>query len=87
MLKKVTKYISEENERVWVPRGLYITNPIERGLRVVSPSPFQTQSSQVDLVLLADYYDFPIYWQVMQFSFSSSNFTIEVNFFCLGYCK
>lgn len=38
MMKKVTKYIAEQNERVWVPRGLYITNPVERGLRVVSLS-------------------------------------------------
>ena len=36
MMKKITKYITEQNDRVWVPRGLYITNPIERGLRVVS---------------------------------------------------
>ena len=36
MMKKVSKYISEQNERVWAPRGLLVTNPIERGLRVVS---------------------------------------------------
>ena len=36
MMKKVTKYVAEQNERIWTPRGLLITNPIERGLRVVS---------------------------------------------------
>ncbi|KAF2368640.1 Golgin subfamily A member 7/ERF4 [Trinorchestia longiramus] len=38
MMKKVTKYIAEQNERVWVPRGLFITNPVERGLRVIEIS-------------------------------------------------
>ncbi|KAB7505667.1 Golgin subfamily A member 7B [Armadillidium nasatum] len=31
MMKKVTKYVSEQNERIWVPRGLLLTNPVERG--------------------------------------------------------
>ena len=35
-LKKVAKFIVEQNERVYVPRGLLIIDPIERGLRVVS---------------------------------------------------
>ncbi|CAL4067452.1 unnamed protein product, partial [Meganyctiphanes norvegica] len=38
MMKKVTKYVNEQNERVWVPRGLLLTNPIERGLRVIEIS-------------------------------------------------
>lgn len=38
MMKKITKYIAEQNERVWVPRGLYLTNPVERGLRVIEIS-------------------------------------------------
>jgi len=35
-LKKVAKFIVEQNERVYVPRGLLIIDPVERGLRVVS---------------------------------------------------
>ncbi len=35
-LKKVAKFIIEQNERVYVPRGLLIIDPVERGLRVVS---------------------------------------------------
>ncbi|XP_045103502.1 golgin subfamily A member 7-like isoform X1 [Portunus trituberculatus] len=38
MMKRVTKYVAEQNERVWTPRGLLITNPIERGLRVIEIS-------------------------------------------------
>jgi len=32
----VAKFIVEQNERVYVPRGLLIIDPVERGLRVVS---------------------------------------------------
>jgi hypothetical protein len=35
-LRKVAKFIVEQNERVYAPRGLLITDPTERGLRVVS---------------------------------------------------
>nr|CAG4652320.1 EOG090X0IRX [Triops cancriformis] len=35
-LKKAAKFIIEQNERVWVPRGLLLVDPVERGLRVVS---------------------------------------------------
>nr|XP_027227384.1 golgin subfamily A member 7-like [Penaeus vannamei]XP_027227385.1 golgin subfamily A member 7-like [Penaeus vannamei] len=38
MMKKVTKYVAEQNERAWSPRGLLLTNPIERGLRVIEIS-------------------------------------------------
>nr|CAG4636663.1 EOG090X0IRX [Eubosmina coregoni]SVE70177.1 EOG090X0IRX [Eubosmina coregoni] len=34
-LKKVAKFIVEQNERVYVPRGLLIIDPVERGLRVI----------------------------------------------------
>lgn len=36
MLKKIAKYIQEQNEKIYAPRGLLITDPIERGMRVVS---------------------------------------------------
>lgn len=35
-LKQATAYIHEQNETVYGPRGLHITDPMERGLRVVS---------------------------------------------------
>nr|CAD7199041.1 unnamed protein product [Timema douglasi] len=35
-LRKVAKFVVEQNERVYAPRGLLITDPTERGLRVVS---------------------------------------------------
>ncbi|KAL1137930.1 hypothetical protein AAG570_009625 [Ranatra chinensis] len=35
-LRKVAKFIVEQNERVYRPRGLLLTSPVERGLRVVS---------------------------------------------------
>lgn len=36
VLKKIAKYIQEQNEKIYAPRGLLITDPIERGMRVVS---------------------------------------------------
>ena len=35
-LRKVAKFVMEQNERVYMPRGLLLTSPVERGLRVVS---------------------------------------------------
>jgi len=37
-LRKVSKFIQEQNERVYKPRGLLLTNPVCRGLRVVEIS-------------------------------------------------
>nr|CAG4645940.1 EOG090X0IRX [Lynceus sp. MCZ IZ 141354] len=34
-LKKASKFIIEQNERIYVPRGLLIIDPLERGLRVI----------------------------------------------------
>ncbi|TNM88525.1 hypothetical protein fugu_004779 [Takifugu bimaculatus] len=34
VLKKIAKYIKDQNEKVYAPRGLLLTDPIERGLRV-----------------------------------------------------
>ncbi|EDO32344.1 predicted protein, partial [Nematostella vectensis] len=39
-LKRLTEYITEQNQTVFVPRGLMITHPMERGLRVVSFTPY-----------------------------------------------
>lgn len=37
-VKRCSRFIIEQNERYWVPRGLFITDPIERGLRVIEIS-------------------------------------------------
>lgn len=34
-LKRLAEYINEQNQNVFVPRGLMITNPMDRGLRVI----------------------------------------------------
>ncbi|KAG7269433.1 hypothetical protein CRUP_012116 [Coryphaenoides rupestris] len=34
VLKKIAKYIQEQNDKIYAPRGLLLTDPIERGLRV-----------------------------------------------------
>ncbi|XP_014670202.1 PREDICTED: golgin subfamily A member 7-like [Priapulus caudatus] len=34
-LKSIARYIQEQNKSVYLPRGLMIVDPIERGLRVV----------------------------------------------------
>lgn len=36
VLKKIARYIKNQNEKIYAPRGLLLTDPIERGLRVVS---------------------------------------------------
>lgn len=36
VLKKIAKYVQEQNDKIYAPRGLLLTDPIERGLRVVS---------------------------------------------------
>ncbi|XP_064810486.1 golgin A7 family, member Ba isoform X1 [Oncorhynchus masou masou] len=38
VLKKIGRYIQEQNEKIYAPRGLLITDPIERGMRVRSLS-------------------------------------------------
>ena len=37
-LKKVSRFVHEQNEQVWTKRGLLITDPVERGLRVIEIS-------------------------------------------------
>uniref|UniRef100_A0A668SPZ9 Golgin subfamily A member 7 n=1 Tax=Oreochromis aureus TaxID=47969 RepID=A0A668SPZ9_OREAU len=32
VLKKIAKYIQEQNDKIYAPRGLLLTDPIERGL-------------------------------------------------------
>ncbi|KAH0623105.1 hypothetical protein JD844_031067 [Phrynosoma platyrhinos] len=36
VLKKIAKYIQEQNEKIYAPQGLLLTDPIERGLRVAT---------------------------------------------------
>uniref|UniRef100_A0A671PJ16 Golgin A7 family, member Ba n=1 Tax=Sinocyclocheilus anshuiensis TaxID=1608454 RepID=A0A671PJ16_9TELE len=42
VLKNISRYIQEQNEKVYAPRGLLITDPIQRGMRVVSLQSLQT---------------------------------------------
>lgn len=37
-LKNVARFVVEQNEQVWTKRGLLLTDPIERGLRVIEIS-------------------------------------------------
>ncbi|XP_062307536.1 golgin subfamily A member 7 [Osmerus eperlanus] len=41
VLKKIAKYIQEQNDKIYAPRGLLLTDPIERGLRVVEITIFE----------------------------------------------
>ena len=34
-MKRVSAFIDEQNETVWRPRGMMITDPISRGFRVI----------------------------------------------------
>jgi hypothetical protein len=44
-LRKVARFIVEQNEQVWTKRGLLITDPIERGLRVIEISILTEQAA------------------------------------------
>uniref|UniRef100_UPI00398E42A1 golgin subfamily A member 7 n=1 Tax=Pristiophorus japonicus TaxID=55135 RepID=UPI00398E42A1 len=44
VLKKIAKYIQEQNEKTYAPRGLVIVDPIERGLRVIEISIYEDRS-------------------------------------------
>ncbi|XP_040342019.1 golgin subfamily A member 7B isoform X2 [Neofelis nebulosa] len=35
VLKKISRYIQEQNEKIFAPRGLLLTDPVERGMRVI----------------------------------------------------
>ncbi|KAM9547777.1 golgin subfamily A member 7-like [Oncorhynchus nerka] len=44
VLKKIAKFIQEQNDKIYAPRGLLLTDPIERGLRVVEVTIFEDRS-------------------------------------------
>uniref|UniRef100_A0A3Q3FLS0 Golgin subfamily A member 7 n=1 Tax=Labrus bergylta TaxID=56723 RepID=A0A3Q3FLS0_9LABR len=44
VLKKIGRYIKDQNEKIYAPRGLLLTDPIERGLRVVEITIFEDRS-------------------------------------------
>ncbi|XP_064419197.1 golgin subfamily A member 7B [Latimeria chalumnae] len=45
VLKKISAYIQEQNEKIYAPRGLLITDPIERGMRVIEISIYEDRRS------------------------------------------
>ncbi|XP_072238685.1 golgin subfamily A member 7 [Leuresthes tenuis] len=44
VLKKIARYIKDQNEKIFAPSGLLLTDPIERGLRVVEITIFEDRS-------------------------------------------
>ncbi|KAM9744461.1 golgin subfamily A member 7B-like isoform 1-T1 [Menidia menidia] len=44
VLVKISKYIQEQNDKVYGPRGILLTDPIERGLRVIEVTVFEDRS-------------------------------------------
>ncbi|XP_061601486.1 golgin subfamily A member 7B [Cololabis saira] len=45
VLKKISNYIQEQNEKIYTPRGLLLTDPVERGMRVLEISVFEDRGS------------------------------------------
>uniref|UniRef100_A0A8C3KT79 Golgin A7 family member B n=1 Tax=Calidris pygmaea TaxID=425635 RepID=A0A8C3KT79_9CHAR len=45
VLKKISKYIQEQNEKIYAPRGLLLTDPLERGMRVGEISIYEDRCS------------------------------------------
>jgi len=44
--RKVSNFIDEQNDMKWKPRGLLITDPLERGLRVIEITVFLDKAEQ-----------------------------------------
>lgn len=44
VLKKISKYIKEQNDKIYAPQGVLLTDPIERGLRAVEITIFEDRS-------------------------------------------
>uniref|UniRef100_A0A8C6UHY1 Golgin A7 family, member Bb n=1 Tax=Neogobius melanostomus TaxID=47308 RepID=A0A8C6UHY1_9GOBI len=45
VLKKISGYIQEQNEKIYAPRGLLLTDPLERGMRVLEISVYEDRGS------------------------------------------
>lgn len=60
VLKKIAKFIQEQNEKIYAPQGLLLTDPIERGLRVVSFCGFADCLAPLALTVVTA---FPEIWQ------------------------
>lgn len=45
VLKKISRYIQEQNEKIYAPRGLLITDPVERGMRVIEVAIYEDRCS------------------------------------------
>uniref|UniRef100_A0A8C2LNN3 Golgin subfamily A member 7 n=1 Tax=Cricetulus griseus TaxID=10029 RepID=A0A8C2LNN3_CRIGR len=43
VLKKVFKYIQEQNEKIYAPQGLFLADPIERGLQVIETTIYENR--------------------------------------------
>ncbi|XP_020793533.1 golgin subfamily A member 7-like isoform X2 [Boleophthalmus pectinirostris] len=44
VLKKISRFIKDQNEKIYAPRGVLLTDPMERGLRVVEITIFEDRS-------------------------------------------
>ncbi|KAK7899584.1 hypothetical protein WMY93_020437 [Mugilogobius chulae] len=44
VLKKIAKFIEEQNDKIYAPRGLLLTDPIKRGLRVIEVTIYEDPS-------------------------------------------
>ncbi|KAF2986754.1 hypothetical protein EK904_004015, partial [Melospiza melodia maxima] len=57
VLKKIAKFIQEQNEKIYAPQGLLLTDPIERGLRVM-PAHRWTRCTKVPLPPTLEHHSF-----------------------------
>lgn len=60
VLKKIAKFIQEQNEKIYAPQGLLLTDPIERGLRVVSFCGFADCLAPLALIIVTAFHEM---WQ------------------------
>lgn len=88
-LKKVSKFIAEQNERVYEPRGLKLTDPSSRGLRVIEiscldrpPNAWLTLSHSTQEFFMWNQLEGPIVMWKMQKSSQKIMIIISLHKFC-----
>lgn len=58
-LRKVAKFVSEQNDRVYKPRGLLLTDPTTRGLRLIEISVLDRPASWLHISRSREFFMWP----------------------------
>lgn len=61
-LRKVAKFVSEQNDRVYKPRGLLLTDPTTRGLRLIEISVLDRPASWLHISRSREFFMWPAHY-------------------------